>query len=118
MPMGYTTTQRRNIGVDIFAGAYGERNIIGAGYVIEQATKLRKPVGEVNPASYRCAHTAPAEPFAARGHCNPDYESVMSMLGGTKTILPFPLETTSAPRRSRRRWPPARSPPSSWSRPS
>jgi amidase len=96
VPMGYTTTQRRNIGVDVFAGAYGEKDIVGVGYVIEQATKLRQPVGQVDPASYRCAHTDPPEPFAARGHCNPDYQSVMSMLGGTKTILPFPLETTSA----------------------
>jgi amidase len=96
VPMGYTTTQRRNIGVDISGGAYDELNIIGVGYVMEQATKLRQPVGLVDPASYRCAHTVPAEPFASRGHCNPDNTSVMSMLGGTKTILPFPLETTSA----------------------
>ena len=96
VPMGYTTTQRRNLGVDVFAGPYGERDIIGVGYVIEQATKLRKPVGEVNPSAYRCARTLPAEPYAARGHCNPDYTSVMSLLGNTKTILPFPLETTSA----------------------
>jgi amidase len=96
VPMGYTTTQRRNIGVDVFAGAYGERDIIGVGYVIEQATKLRKPVGEVDPASYRCARTDVPEPYAARGHCNPDYTSVMSMLGNVKTILPFPLETSSA----------------------
>ena len=47
VPMGYTTTQRRNLGVDVFAGPYAERDIIGVGYVIEQATKLRKPVGEV-----------------------------------------------------------------------
>jgi len=96
VPMGYTTTQRRNLGVDVFAGPYAERDIIGVGYVIEQATKLRKPVGEVNPSAYRCARTLPAEPYAARGHCNPDYTSVMSLLGNTKTILPFPLETTSA----------------------
>jgi amidase len=96
VPMGYTATQRRNIGVDISAGAYGEYNIIGIGYVLEQATHLRQPVGQVDPASYRCAHTVPAEPFASRGHCNPDFQSVMSMLGGTQTILPFSLETTSA----------------------
>ncbi len=96
VPMGYTTTQRRNIGVDISGGAYDEYNIIGVGYVIEQATHLRQPVGMVDPASYRCAHTVPPEPFAARGHCNPDSQSVMSMLGGVQTILPFPLETTSA----------------------
>src|SRR5262249_46359826 len=40
----------------------------------------------------RCAPTVPAEPFASRGHCNPDHES----LGGQETILPFSLETTSA----------------------
>jgi Asp-tRNA(Asn)/Glu-tRNA(Gln) amidotransferase A subunit family amidase len=96
VPMGYTSTQRRNIGVDVFAGAYGERDIIGTGYVIEQATKLRQPVGQVDPASYRCAHTDVPEPFAARGHCNPDDASVMRLLGGQQTILSFPLETTSA----------------------
>src|SRR3954447_14829827 len=63
---------------------------------MEQATKARKPVGEIDPASYRCARTIPAEPYASRGHCNPDYQSVMGMLGGAKTILPFPLETASA----------------------
>src|SRR5262249_15624197 len=63
---------------------------------IEQAAKLRQPVGQVDPASYRCARTDPPEPFASRGHCNPDHQSVMSLLGGTPTILPFPLETTSA----------------------
>ena len=47
---------------------------------------------------YRCAHTAPAPPFAGRGHCNPDYESIMSMLGGKPALLPFPLEGASAQR--------------------
>src|SRR4051794_12383204 len=96
VPGGYTSTQRRNVGVLVFGGAYGERDLIGVGYTIEHALQASKPVGEVNPASYRCAHTTPAEPYAGRGHCNPDYQSVMAMLGGTKTILPFPLETTSA----------------------
>jgi amidase len=96
VPMGYTTTQRRNIGVDVFAGAYGEYDIIGVGDVLEHATQLRQPVGEVDPALYRCAHTDPPKPYASRGHCNPDYQSIMSTLGGTPTILPFPLETSSA----------------------
>ncbi|HWH09803.1 MAG TPA: amidase family protein [Solirubrobacteraceae bacterium] len=96
VPFGYSPTQRRNIGVDITSGAYDEFNIIGVGYVLEQATQLRQPAADVNPAAYRCADTVPAEPFASRGHCNPDEQSVMSMLGGTQTILPFPLETTSA----------------------
>jgi Asp-tRNA(Asn)/Glu-tRNA(Gln) amidotransferase A subunit family amidase len=97
VPMGDTATQRRNIGVDINGGAYDEVNILGVGYVIEQGTKeLRKPAAEVDPAAYRCAHTATPEPFAARGHCNPDSVSLMKMLGGKKTVLPFSLETTSA----------------------
>ncbi len=96
VPMGYTPTQRRPIGVDINGGAYDERNIIGVGYVMEQGTQLRQPVGQVDPASYRCARTVPPEPFASRGHCNPDYQSILNMIGGTPTILPFPLETTSA----------------------
>lgn len=97
VPMGDNATQRRNIGLDINGGAYDELNILGVGYVIEQGTKeLRKPAAEVDPAAYRCAHTATPEPFAERGHCNPDYVSLMKMLGGKKTVLPFSLETTSA----------------------
>jgi amidase len=99
VPAGYTPTQRRNIGVDISGGAYDEYNIIGVGYVIEQATKAREGVGEVDPAAYRCAHTNPPEPFASRGDCNPDYDSVMRMLKGRETFLPKSLgslETLSA----------------------
>jgi Asp-tRNA(Asn)/Glu-tRNA(Gln) amidotransferase A subunit family amidase len=96
IPMGYTTTQRRNIAVDFSGGAYDELNLLGMAYVVEQAAKLHKRPAEVDPSMYRCAHTEPAEPFASRGHCNPDYQSVMSMLGGKATVLPFSLETTSA----------------------
>jgi amidase len=96
VPMGYTTTQRRNIGVDIDGGAYDELNILGVGYVMEQSTQLRQPAATVDPAAYRCADTVPAEPFASRGHCNPDFESVMKLLNGKETFLPFPLETASA----------------------
>jgi amidase len=99
VPAGYTPTQRRNIGVDISGGAYDEYNIIGVGYVVEQATKAREGVGEVDPASYRCAHTDPPEPFASRGDCNPDYDSIMGMLGGHETFLSpslGKLETLSA----------------------
>lgn len=96
VPGGYTPTQRRPIGVDITAGPYHEYDIVGIGYVLEQSQHLQQPPAMVDPASYRCAHTVPAEPFAGRGHCNPDYQSVMSMLDGEQTILPFPLETASA----------------------
>src|SRR5690349_18524724 len=96
IPMGYNATQRRTLNVNVYGGAYDERDLIGVAYVIEQATKLRKPASQVNPSMYRCAKTVPAPPYAERGSCNPDYESALKLAGGTATILPFSLETESA----------------------
>ncbi len=96
VPMGYSTTQRRNIAVDVNGGPYSEVDLIGVSYVIEQAIHGRKAPAEINPSAYRCAHTATPEPFASRGHCNPDRQSLMSMLGGSSKVLPFSLESTSA----------------------
>ncbi|WP_053225669.1 amidase family protein [Solirubrobacter soli] len=96
IPMGYNATQRRTLNVSIHANAYKERDLIGVAYVIEQATKLRKPVSEINPSMYRCAHTVPAPAFSSRGSCNPDYESTMKLVGGAAPALDFSLETESA----------------------
>jgi amidase len=96
VPVGYTPTQRRNIAVDVNGGAYDDLDLLGVSYVIEQGTLLHKAPGEIDPSAYRCAHTATAEPFAAREHCNPDFQSLIAMLGGTPKVLPFSLETTSA----------------------
>jgi amidase len=96
VPIGYTATQRRNTAVDVNGGAYDDYDLIGVAYVIEQGTHLREAAAEVNPSAYRCAHTATPEPFAGRGHCNPDYVSLMKTLGGKKTVLSFSLEMTSA----------------------
>ena len=74
--MGYNTTTRRTVNVSVNGNAYDERNLIGMAYVIEQATQLRQPASMVNPSMYRCAHTVPLPPFAARGHCNPDYDTI------------------------------------------
>ncbi len=95
IPAGFTPTQRRSIDVDINGGAFDEVNLIGVAYLAEQGTKLHKPPAEVDPSMYRCAHTVPAEPFAKRGHCNPDYQSVTAAFGSV-TTLPFSLETMSA----------------------
>jgi amidase len=95
VPGGYTTTQRRPIGVGIAGGAYDELNMIGVGYAIEQSTKLQQSPALVDPALYRCARTIPAEPFASRGHCNPDYYSVTEQIGRQPKVLPVSLETTS-----------------------
>jgi amidase len=97
VPMGYVATTRRSQNVNVNGGAYDEVNLLGVGYVIEQSTKLHKAPAEVDPASYRCARTTPAEPFASRGHCNPDYDTIIKSIKGTsRVILPFSLETTSA----------------------
>ncbi|HEX4730598.1 MAG TPA: amidase family protein [Solirubrobacterales bacterium] len=99
VPMGYSATQRRNMAVDVNGGAYDDYNLLGVAYVIEQGTHGREAAADVNPSAYRCAHTASnvtPEPFAGRGHCNPDYVALMKMLGGTPKLLPFSLETTSA----------------------
>lgn len=96
IPMGYAATTRRALNVQVHGNAYDERNLIGVGYVIEQATRLRQPASQVDPSMYRCARTVPAEPFAARGHCNPDYPAVLAMLGGHPPApLPFALENES-----------------------
>jgi len=96
IPMGYTPTQRRSINVNINGGAYDELNLLGVAYVAEQSTKLRRPPSMIDPAAYRCAHTSPAPPFASRGHCNPDAESLNGMAAGPPPMLRFALETTSA----------------------
>jgi amidase len=96
IPMGYNATQRRTVNISVNGNAYDERNLIGVAYVIEQGTHLRQPASMVNPSMYRCAHTVPAPPFASRGGCNPDYDTVMDMIGGSAPSLPFSLETESA----------------------
>src|SRR3954452_21181815 len=93
--MGYSGTTRRTLNVSLHGGAYSERAVVGGASVRERAPKWRKPVSEVNPSMYRCAKTTPAPAFADRGACNPDYESVMKIVGGTPTVLPFALETES-----------------------
>src|SRR5262249_49331150 len=96
IPMGYTATTRRTQNVSVNGNAYDERNLIGIAYVIEQATHLRQPAGNLDPSMYRCAHTSPPEPFAARGHCNPDFKTLMDMIGGSAPTLSFPLDDESA----------------------
>jgi Asp-tRNA(Asn)/Glu-tRNA(Gln) amidotransferase A subunit family amidase len=95
IPMGYNATQRRAVNVSVHGNAYTERDLLGVAYVIEQGTKKRKPVSQVNPSMYRCAKTVPTPPFAERGSCNPGYAKLMDMVGKAPT-LDFSLETESA----------------------
>lgn len=94
IPMGYSATTRRAVGVSIHGNALSERNLIGVAYVIEQGTKLRQPVSDLNPSMYRCAKTIPLPPFHERGACNPDYKSLADKVR-TAPELPFSLETES-----------------------
>jgi Asp-tRNA(Asn)/Glu-tRNA(Gln) amidotransferase A subunit family amidase len=92
--MGYSDTARRTLSVSINGPAYSERDLIGVAYVIEQGTKKRKPVSQLNPSMYRCAKTIPAPPYAERGSCNPSYASLKGMVASAPE-LPFSLETES-----------------------
>ena len=94
IPMGYNETHRRTVDVNVYGGPYGEFDLIGVAYVIEQGTKLRRPASEVNPSMYRCAKTKPAPPFAKRGDCNPDYDSLADKVR-TAPDLDFALELES-----------------------
>ena len=94
IPMGYSETHRRAVNVSLHGNAYSERDLIGAAYVLEQATKLRRTASELNPSMYRCADTVPAPPYAGRGGCNPDYDSLKSMVASAPK-LQFSLETES-----------------------
>jgi len=94
IPMGYSTTLRRAVSVSIHGNALSERNLIGVAYVIEQGTKLRQPPSAINPSMYRCSKTTPPPPFAKRGSCNPDYESLLDKVRSAPE-LPFSLETES-----------------------
>ena len=96
MPMGYSASQRRAVGVSIGAGAYSERDLIGSPTCSNSRPSERKPASEVNPSMYRCAKTVPAPAFAERGDCNPDHDSTLAAAGGSIPDLDFSLETTSA----------------------
>ncbi len=96
VPLGYSATTRRAVGVSFSGGAYSERDLLGIAYVLEQQTLKHKPASVVNPSMYRCAKTVPAPAFAERGDCNPGYETALAAAGGEVPELDFSLETTSA----------------------
>ena len=94
IPMGYDEVRRGPLYVYVHGNAYSERDLLGVAYVIEQSTLKRVPASMTNPSMYRCAKTVPTPPFAERGSCNPDYDTVMDMVGEAPS-LPFALETES-----------------------
>ncbi len=94
IPMGYSATHRRAVGVSIHGNQLSERNLIGVAYVIEQMTKLRQPASALNPSMYRCAKTEPRPPYWKRGDCNPTYDMLDGPAKNAKP-MPFALELES-----------------------
>jgi amidase len=96
IPMGYTATQRRAQNASVHGPAYSEKDLVGIGYVLEQATKLRRTPEKLNPSMYRCANTSPAPAFSSRGDCNPNYTTASEAASTTDTPdLGVKLETAS-----------------------
>ncbi|MBJ7521575.1 MAG: hypothetical protein JHC84_17885, partial [Solirubrobacteraceae bacterium] len=94
IPMGYNAEKRAPLNVLLHGTKYTERDLIGIGYVIEQATKKHKTASELSPHIYRCTKTVPAPPASDRGSCNPDYDTIMAAIG-ERPALGFSLETAS-----------------------
>lgn len=53
VPAGYTAGARRPFGLMLVGPAWGEARLLALAYAYEQATQLRCPPAEVNPAPYR-----------------------------------------------------------------
>ena len=86
VPGGYTATQRRPIGVGIAGGAYDELNMIGVGYVIEQATKLRQSPAQIDPADVPVrAHRSRPSRSPRAGTATPTYQSIKATFNGDKS---------------------------------
>jgi hypothetical protein len=82
VPAGYNAADRRPIGIAFNGTAYSEERLLGFADAYEQATKLRKPVSEINPAVWRCYSGNPRS-------CSPGKEVA------TGVTLDFPLETAT-----------------------
>ena len=54
VPAGYNAANRLPVGIAFNGTAYSEAKLLAFAYAYEQATKLRKPVSEINPAVWRC----------------------------------------------------------------
>ena len=54
VPAGYNAANRLPVGIAFNGTAYSEEKLLAFAYAYEQATKLRKPVSEINPAVWRC----------------------------------------------------------------
>jgi Asp-tRNA(Asn)/Glu-tRNA(Gln) amidotransferase A subunit family amidase len=82
VPAGYNASDRRPVGIAFNGTAYSEDKLLAFAYAYEQATKVRRPVSEINPAVWRCWSGNPRS-------CPPRREVA------TSATLSFPLETAT-----------------------
>jgi Asp-tRNA(Asn)/Glu-tRNA(Gln) amidotransferase A subunit family amidase len=82
VPAGYNAADRRPVGIAFNGTAYTEARLLAFAYAYEQATKLRRPVSEINPAVWRCWSGSPRS-------CPPGKEVA------TGVTLDFGLETAT-----------------------
>src|SRR5205823_3438471 len=54
VPAGYSAGARDPVGIAFNGTAYSEAKLLAFGYAYEQATRLRRPVSEINPSLWRC----------------------------------------------------------------
>jgi len=53
VPAGYEPTNRRPFGISLLGRPWSEPTLLGYAYAYEQATRLRRPPSEINPALFR-----------------------------------------------------------------
>ncbi|MDH2427843.1 amidase family protein [Sphaerisporangium sp. TRM90804] len=71
VPAGYQAANRRPFSIAFLGRAWTEPALIGYAYAYEQATKLRRPPSEINPAPYRCTIAAAPGPRRSYDSCAP-----------------------------------------------
>ena len=103
VPAGYNAANRRPVGIAFNGTAYSEEKLLAFAYAYEQATKLRKPVSEINPAVWRCCAGNPRS-------CAPGKEVATGVTPGwpavSTTRWPAPARCSPWPRcRSWWAWP-------------
>ena len=98
VPAGYGTggAGRNPIGVTFVGAAFGEAELLAAGYAFEQATNVRLAPSCTNPSMFRCV---PGSTFFSPHHCHPG-----DLLGADRVRARprRPSRATSAARSRRR----------------
>ena len=71
VPAGYNAANRTPVGIAFNGTAYSEAKLLAFAYAYEQATKLRKPPSEINPARLALLRRHPALVRARQARSRP-----------------------------------------------